>query len=147
MALALLGHQSTRDAPESSRQQDLRELRHKPLLYPLQHTVGGLWDQFTEKYVEQCLIMLILQTKCPFEKTGKKGIISWSFLDCGNEATGEGRGTLRSLRSPDVRAWDLRWLGTVTHASLGPSGGMTSWSENDLRVPVWGKNTRERVQA
>lgn len=49
-----------------------------------------------EKYVEQWLTMLILQTKYPFEKTGRKGIINWRFLDCRNEVTGKGRGTLRS---------------------------------------------------
>ena len=72
---------------------------HKPLVKTVLHYVGGLWDQFMERYVEQCLIMLILQTVYPFERTRKKGIINCSFLDCWSVVTGKGRGTLKSLSS------------------------------------------------
>jgi len=46
---------------------------HKPLVKTVLYNVGGLWDQFMERYVEQCPMVLILQTKHAFERTGKKG--------------------------------------------------------------------------
>lgn len=147
VAMALLGHRSRWETAESLRQQDFGEFGHETLVNTVLDNVGGFWDHFMERYVEQCPIVLILQTKYPFERTGKNGIINCSFLDCWSVVNRQRERDLEKLVITNARAWNLQWLGTVTNGPLVPAGGMPCWSRSDLYVLFWSKDARRRVQA